>query len=221
MKKITNKEFSELSDTEKIKYIKSRISNNQIITALQFGYLSNEIRNFCAVESAYRGWYDYISNKHYFLLSSDGKRDYAVATALVRRSINDIKFFELSKEAKRDYAVAKASTGYHIANWEYQYHLNEEFKKEYVNVLKIQKLISVSKNKTALEKFQNLIRDKYKLTNRLDFITDEQFKLFSQVERIEYSIAMLMQGKEISASKFYLLSPNNKKEYLSNKKNKL
>ena len=163
IKRISNKKFLLLSDEEKIEYIKRKKSNKQSITALQFSYLPDRLKNYYAVESANRGWKDYISNKHYFLLSSDGKRDYAVAKALVRRSINDIKFFELSKEAKRDYAVAKASTGYQIAVWEYQYHLNEEFKKQYVSVLKIQKLISVSKNIKSLEKFQTLIKNKYKL----------------------------------------------------------
>ena len=101
--------------------------------------------------------------KQFLLLSPKGKRDYAVAKANKGYGISNEQFSLLSPKAKRDYAVAKASTGYHIANWEYQYHLNEEFKKEYVNVLKIQKLISVSNNKTALEKFQTLMKEKYKL----------------------------------------------------------
>ena len=76
--------------------------------------------------------------------------------------LSDKRFSRLSTKEKRDYAVAIANTGYGIDISDTKFSLlSQEGKEEYFYIKKMIRLFS--NNKTALEKFQALMREKYKL----------------------------------------------------------
>jgi hypothetical protein len=102
----------------------------------------------------------FLSDEQFSLLSPKGKRDYTVARANKGYGISYKRLSLLSPEAKRDYAIAWANRGNDIFDEEFSL-LSPKAKEEYFYIKKMRRLFS--NNKTALEKFQVLMRERYKL----------------------------------------------------------
>ena len=98
------------------------------------------------------------------LLSQKEKRYYAVARADKYYGISDAQFSLLSPKEKRDYVVVRANKGYILSDEKFSL-LSPKAKEEYYYIIKMRRLFS--NNKTALEKFQVLMREKYKLKKLL------------------------------------------------------
>jgi putative heme iron utilization protein len=110
----------------------------------------------------------FLSDKRFSRLSTKEKRDYAVAIANTGYGIDisDTKFSLLSQEGKRDYALAIANKNYGLSDERLSI-LSLESKEEYFYIIKMRRLFS--NNTTALEKFQALMRKKYKLNDGDEF----------------------------------------------------
>ena len=132
--------------------------NFAILSDRQFSLLSPEAKRDYAVTMANKGYG--LSDAKFSLLSPEAKRDHAVAMGNEGYGISTRKFNLLSPESKRDYAVAMANEGYNITDVQFSL-LSQEGKEEYFYIKKMIRLFS--NNKTALEKFQALMREKYKL----------------------------------------------------------